>query len=189
MKHVTTIVALLIGLGSLSAAQAGDHARSHEFAMPSGPWLLHVEFPTVPGAPPPPPPFEETLTFHALGTVSESNTLLNENSYNAALGQGCGFTGPGGALELNCNGSEGTGSWRRTGRNTISFVFIKFVYDGVSNAHVGFLRTRSSRAVISGDELVQDASEILTEFLIGTDLGTAIPIPLGGANSIGYRIQ
>lgn len=170
-----------------TSASASDH-KNYFFAGPSGAWVLNVEFPSTPGGPPPPPPFVETLTFHALGTVSESNTLLNANSYNPALGQGCGFTGPGGSLELNCNGSEGTGSWRRTGRNTLSFVVVKLVYDGATNEHVGYLRV-SGNLRFRNDKITQDAGKSLTEILIGTDIETAIAIPLGGANAEGIRIR
>lgn len=189
MKHVIMMTVLLFSLNSFADDSTARHDRNYGFVVPSGAWLLTVEFPVIPGAPPPPPAFKETLTLHALGTASESNTLLNENSYNPALGMGCGFTGPGGSLELNCNGSEGTGSWRRTGRRTISFVIVKFAYDGITNEHVGYLRVSSERAVISGNQLIQDSQFTLTEFLVGTDLDTAIAIPLGGADSVGYRIQ
>lgn len=189
MKHAIMMTVLLFSLHAHAGEDAGRYDRHHGFALPSGAWLLAVEFPSIPGAPPPPPAFKETLTLHALGTVSESNTLLNENSYNPALGMGCGFTGPGGSLELNCNGSEGTGSWRRTGRKTIAFVVVKFVYDGMTNEHVGYLRVSSERAVIDGNQLTQESEFTLTEFLVGADLDTAIAVPLGGANSVGYRIH
>ncbi len=175
-------------LPTITFADANERHRSFHYSGPIGAWVLEVEFPAVDGAPPPPPPFRETLTFHALGTVSESNTLLNENSYNPAFGQGCGFTGPAGSLELNCNGSEGTGSWRRTDRNALSFVVVKFVYDGVTNAHVGFLRVQGTLK-FKGDSIAQDSSESLTEILIGTDYESAIAIPLGGANASGTRIR
>lgn len=178
---------LLLAALFLMAAQA--RAGEHEIRfppMPNGAWLLDITFPPVPGAP---PPFSETLTFHAFGTVSESNTALNANSYNPALGQGCGFTGPGGALEFNCNGSDGTGSWRRTGRNTLAFTIIKFVYDGETNAHVGFLRVSSSRVTFGRDHIAQSAGDSLTEFLVGTDLETAVAIPFGGADAVGIRIR
>jgi len=180
--------AAALSMSAITRADANDQHRNFHFSSPIGAWILDVEFPAVDGAPPPPPPFRETLTFHALGTVSESNTLLNENSYNPAFGQGCGFTGPGGALELNCNGGEGTGSWKRTDRNTLDFVAVKLVYDGMTNAHVGFLRVRGT-LTFRGDRIAQDSAESLTEFLIGTDYETAIAIPLGGANASGVRIR
>jgi hypothetical protein len=189
MKQIIIAAVLLFSLNAYAKDEIAELDRAYGFAVPSGAWLLTVEFPTVPNAPPPPPAFKETLTLHPLGTASESNTLLNENSYNPALGMGCGFTGPNGALELNCNGSDGTGSWRRTGRQTISFVIVKFAYDGITNEHVGYLRVSSKRAVIRGNQLIQESDSTLTEFLVGTDLNTAVPIPLGGADSVGYRIQ
>lgn len=189
MKYVITMAILLFSLTSLAADEPAKHDRNYGFVVPSGAWLLSVEFPSVPGAPPPSPAFKETLTQQPLGTVSESNTLLNENSYNPALGMGCGFTGPGGSLELNCNGSDRTGSWHRTGRRTISLVIVKFAYDSVTNEHVGYLRVSSERATIRGDRSIQENEFTLTEFLVGTDVDTAVPIPLGGADSIGYRID
>lgn len=189
MKHFIAMAILLFGLHATAADNDKDSNNNYGFVPPSGAWLLTVEFPAVPGAPPPPPAFKELLTLHPLGTASESNTLLNENSYNAALGMGCGFAGPGGALELNCNGGEGTGTWHRTGRHTIAFTIVKFVYDGEKNAHIGYLRVSSERAVVRGNTLTQDAALTLTEFLVGTDIATAIAIPLGGADSQGYRIQ
>lgn len=178
-----------VALGATVASASGKPPRAEAPAIPDGAWLLEVEFPAVPGAPPPPPAFRETLTFHTFGTVTEINTLLNENSYNPALGQGCGFTGPGGALELNCNGSIGTGVWHRTGGRTLSFVVIKFLFDGETNAHVGYLRVSSDRIVFDRDTVEQQSADSLTEVLIGTDLDTAIAIPFGGADATGVRIR
>lgn len=189
MKYFVTTILLLFSLNTLTADELQERTGNSGFILPAGAWLLSVEFPVVPGAPPPPPAFKETLTLHPLGTVSESNTLLNENSYNPTAGMGCGFTGPNGSLELNCNGSEGTGAWRRTGRKTISFTVVKFVYDGVTNEHVGYLRVSSRRAVISGNKFVQNANFTLTEFLVGSDFDTAIAVPLGGADSVGFKIH
>lgn len=180
------LVLALLGISASFVAGADD--RSYVFGGPSGAWLLDVAFPAEAGAPPPPPPFKETLTFHVLGTVTESNTLLNENSYNPALGQGCGFTGLNGSLELNCNGQDGTGSWRRTGRHTLSFVVLKFVHDGVTNEHIGYLRV-SGNLKFDRNKIRQDSRESLTEILIGTDPDSAIAIPLGGANASGRRIR
>lgn len=185
-RRMPGLLLMLLALCMPFAASAGE--RNYIFAGPTGAWLLNVEFPAVPDAPPPPPPFKETLTFHVLGTVSESNTLLNENSYNPALGQGCGFTGAGGSLELNCNGGDGTGNWRRTGRNTLSFVVLKFVYDGQTNAHVGYLRV-SGNLTFNAESIRQDSADSLTEFLVGTDPDTAIAIPLGGADAYGKRVR
>lgn len=188
MKFLIATTTLLLSLSALADDRSFVQAGHQSFSTPIGSWILDVEFPAVDGAPPPPPAFRETLTFHAFGTASESNTLLNENSYNPAFGQGCGFTGPAGSLELNCNGGEGTGSWRRTGRNTLDFVVVKLVYDGVTNAHVGFLRV-SGTLSFRGDRITQDSSDGLTEILIGTDYETAIAIPLGGASATGVRIR
>lgn len=187
-KILILAAAANLSISAIPQAEAGELHRNLPFSTPIGAWILNVEFPAVDGAPPPPPAFRETFTFHALGTMSESNTLLNENSYNPAFGQGCGFTGPGGSLELNCNGSEGAGSWRRTDRNTLDYVVVKLVYDGVTNAHVGFLRVRGTLH-FRGNRISQDAAEGLTEILIGTDYETAIAIPLGGANASGIRIR
>lgn len=186
-KCLWAVVALLV-CGAPWVTYADSMDKQLFFGGASGTWVVDVEFPVVDGAPPPPPPFKEILTFHALGTVSETNSLLNENSYVPGLGLGCGFTGPGGSVELNCNGSDGYGSWRRTGRNTLSFVLIKLVFDGQNN-HVGFLRVTAERMRFKGRRLTQKAENGLTEFLIGTDIETAIAVPLGGANSEGVRVR
>ena len=181
------IIVLLSGKCLATDDQQAEE-KLHLFAGPAGTWVVDVVFPVVDGAPPPPPAFKEVLSFHALGTMSETNTLLNENSHNPALGQGCGFTGPGGSLELNCNGSDGYGSWRRTGRNKLSFVFVKLVFDGQNN-HVGYLRVSAQRMRFRGNKIEQRAEDGLTEFLVGTDIDSAIAIPLGGADSSGLRIR
>lgn len=186
-KKSTAMLILLSLAGSGAAIAGAQQSNRYLFAGPVGAWVLTVEFPVVDGAPPPPPAFTETLTFHALGTVSESNTLLNENSYNPAFGQGCGFNAVGG-LELNCNGGEGTGTWRRTGRNVLTFVVVKFVYDGETNAHVGYLRV-SGKLRFDQDSIRQASADSLTEILIGTDLESAVAIPLGGADAYGLRIH
>jgi len=186
-KKLSAMLICLSLAASGAAIADSKHSDRYMFAGPVGAWVLTVEFPVVDGAPPPPPAFTETLTFHALGTLSESNTLLNENSYNPALGQGCGFNSVGG-LELNCNGGEGTGTWRRTGRNSLTFIAVKFVYDGVTNAHVGYLRV-SGKLRFDRDSIRQASADSLTEILIGTDLESAIAIPLGGANASGVRIR
>lgn len=179
-------VVRLVLLSLLAVSANAVATDRYIFAGPVGAWVLRVEFPPMDGGPPPPPAFTETLTFHVLGTVSESNTLLNENSYIPGIGQTCGFTASG--LELNCNGSEGTGTWRRTGRNSLSFVVVKLVFDGETNAHVGYLRVRGTLHY-DRNTINQDASESLTEILIGTDIETAVAVPLGGANASGTRIR
>ena len=187
-KSFANALFCILGLGvALTANAGGISDRSYFFAGPTGTWVLQVEFPASPGGPPPPPPFVETLTFHALGTVSETNTLLNMNSYNPAVGEGCRFVPPF-TLELNCNGSDGYGSWRRTGRNTLSFVVVKLVFDG-DNRHVGFLRVAGKKLTFRGDKIVQDSGDSLTEVLFGTDLATATAIPPGGADAKGIRVR
>ena len=177
LRHFALAVFLMFGLGvALNSYADGKNDDDDGHGGPVGTWVLDIEFPAVPGAPPPPPPFKELLTFHKGGTVSESNTLLNENSYNPAFGMGCGFTGPGGAPELGCNASDGQGVWRRSGHSSVAFVFMKLVFDGATNAHVGYLRVTSHRLDIGEDELSQDPAFTLTEFLIGTDIDTAVAI-------------
>lgn len=39
------------------------------------------------------------------------------------------------------------------------------------------------------NRLIRECDDTLTEFLIGEDLNDATAIPLGGADSVGYRIQ
>ncbi|MEO0344609.1 MAG: hypothetical protein AAF229_00005, partial [Pseudomonadota bacterium] len=71
----------------------------------------------------------------------------------------------------------------------IAFTIIKFVYDGATNAHVGYLRVSSSKVTFGRDGIAQSAKDSVTEFLVGKDLESAVAIPFGGAKARGIRLH
>lgn len=149
--------------------EASMSAKTSRWANPLGTWLVEVQFPPEVGV----PPFQELLTFHLGGTVSETNASLHANSANPFF---------------NFNGSDGYGQWRRLSRNRFQFSVLKLVFDGDSNTHIGYLRV-SSVAQIIGGEFIQDAADSETTLIIGIDPATNEVTSFGGADAIGTRIS
>ena len=117
------------------------------------------------------PPFQELLTLHKGGTVSETNTTLHPNSANPFF---------------PVNGSDGYGAWERGTENTVVIKFVKMVFDGVTNAHIGYLVVEAT-ARIEGDEFTNLESDV--NILIGPDLFNPFNvIPLGPTDAVGRRI-
>jgi hypothetical protein len=162
-QKFTLLVLIVAALVGMSVANASSY-----HPKPVGTWLVTVEFPE--GGP---PPFKEFLVFNAGGTLTETNTTLHANS---ALNP---------ASPLPLNGSMGSGAWKRIGKRTVKFTFIKFVF-GVDGVHEGYLRV-SGKARINGNNWTGEAS---TELLFGTDLDNPLNvIPFGTAPSSGKRIK
>lgn len=162
-QELIFLAVLIAALLSMESANASFYHQK-----PVGTWLVTVEFPE--GGP---PPFREFLVFHAGGTLTETNTTLHANSADNP------------ASPLPLNGSVGSGAWKRIGRHTVKFTFIKFVF-GVDGMHEGYLRV-SGRARIRGNTWTGEAS---TELLFGTDLDNPVSvIPFGTAPSSGNRIK
>ncbi len=117
------------------------------------------------------PPFQELLTFHKGGTVSETNTTLHPNSSNEFFA---------------FNGSDGYGAWERGRGDTVVFKFVKLVFDGDTNEHVGYLVVDAT-ALIEDDQFTNLESDV--NILIGPDLFDPLDvIPLGSADRVGTRI-
>ena len=162
-RKIYQLVLVIAALACFSTAQASFFHHS-----PVGTWLITVEFPE--GGP---PPFKEFLVFNAGGTLTETNTTLHANS---ALNP---------ASPLPLNGSMGSGAWKRIGKRTVKFTFIKLVFSA-SGVHEGYLRV-SGKARINGNHWTGEAS---TELLFGTDLDNPLNvIPFGTAPSSGKRIR
>ena len=131
---------------------------------PEGTFALTV---TAPGF----PPFQELLTFHKGGTVSETNTGVNANSANPFF---------------PFNGSNGYGAWDKGGQGTIVFKFVKILFDGDTNQHAGYLVVEAT-ALIDGDEFANVESDV--HIFIGPDLSNPFSvIPLGPTDAVGTRI-
>ncbi|MGI9234064.1 MAG: hypothetical protein ACR2RD_10575, partial [Woeseiaceae bacterium] len=115
----------------------------------------------------------EFLVLHANGTVTETNTTLHANS---ALDP---------ASPLPLNGSVGVGAWKRTGKRTVKFRFIKLVFNP-GGIHEGYLVV-TGKAKVRGDKLHAEAT---TELRFGTDLDKPLNvIPFGTAPSTATRIR
>lgn len=175
MKRTVLLPALcglLLALGA-NVAVAGNNANN-----PGGTWLVTVSFPA--GGP---PPFQEFLTFHHNGTLTETNGALH------------GSPAPG---PLNATASDGFGGWQRIPGGKVRFSFLKMVFCGPAGAgpwpptcvtegqHVGYLRVRAE-ATLRGD--TYSGGESFTDLLIGPDPDAPILVlPFGPAASEGKRI-
>lgn len=173
MKIKSLIFSILILCGASSLVHADENSTND----PVGTWLLTIAFPAA-------PPFNELLSLHHRGTVSETNATLNAN------------ISPFSPLVLTA--SDGYGVWERASHGTIRFTFLKLVFCGegfgpaeaamgcaFTNQHIGYLRVRT-QGRITGDHFEGGASS--TELLIGNDPDTAMVVNLGMAESYGQRI-
>ncbi len=162
-KQFLLIVALLsVGMGVLTFAPSEAMMSS---SNPEGTFILTV---TAAGT----PPFQELLTLHRGGTISETNTTLHPNSANPPI--------------FPFNGSDGYGTWERGPEKTVVFKFVKMVFDGGTNEHVGYLVVEAT-ALIEGDDFTNLESDV--NILIGPDLFNPFQIiPLGPTDAVGRRI-
>ncbi len=134
-------------------------------SKPEGTFVITVTFPM--GV----PPFQELLTFHKGGTISETNTTLHPNSSSPFF---------------SFNGSDGYGAWERGSDDTVVFKFVKLVFDGVTNEHFGYL-VATRIALIENDQFTSLESDV--NLLIGPDLFNPLGvIPFGSSDAVGTRI-
>ena len=133
-------------------------------SSPAGTYILTV---TAQGT----PPFQEIITLHRRGTISETNTTLHPNSANEFF---------------PFNGSDGYGAWKRGPAGTVILKVVKMVFTGDTNEHVGYLVVDAT-ALISGDTFTNLESDV--NILIGPDLFNPFEIiPLGPTDAVGTRI-
>jgi hypothetical protein len=196
IKRTLRIFSGVLAAALLSPAAFGQAVDSAG-VNPTGTWLVNVSFPPASGV----PPFQEMITFHRDGTVSESNTTLYPGSAN---------------YFLNYSGSEGKGSWGRYTGGRIAWTVHKFVFCGPNFApppipnpppglsvactpdkvgrHIGYLRIRAVSTVRGGSFSTQAADEqvdLLLDMNPDDGLDPAAPdvvIPFGGADSTGRRL-
>jgi len=115
--------------------------------------------------------FQELLTLHEGGTISETNTTIHANSASEFF---------------PFNGSDGYGAWERGFGGTVVLKFVKLLFDGETNAHVGYLVVDAT-AIIDGDDFTNLESDV--NILIGPDLFDPLEIiPLGPTEAVGKRI-
>lgn len=115
--------------------------------------------------------FQELLTLHEGGTISETNTTIHANSASEFF---------------PFNGSDGYGAWERGFGGTVVLKFVKLLFDGETNGHVGYLVVDAT-AIIDGDDFTNLESDV--NILIGPDLFDPLEIiPLGPTEAVGKRI-
>lgn len=161
-------LAVLAGLAPVAAhAQASTNDPDI-----TGAWYLTTTPDPIPGVPAElqPQAFSEIMTFAQGGAMTETNTLVHTSSYV-----------PGNPLPTNVNGSDGFGSWKKSGANSIEVAFIKMLYNQ-SGRHIGFLRVLSKLTVENGK--MRGPSQVEFQF---TDPQMP-PLP-GSTNSEGNRIE
>ena len=161
-KRFMSVVFLAIVGVVLLVFSSGQAAPA--FGSPEGTFILTV---TATGT----PPFQEMLTLHKGGTISETNTTLHPNSANEFF---------------PFNGSDGYGAWKRGPAGTVILKVVKMVFDGDTNQHVGYLVV-DGIALIVGDTFTNLESDV--NILIGPDLFNPFNvIPLGSTDAVGTRI-
>lgn len=165
---------------------------------PVGTWLTTVTF--GPGGP---PPFKEILTFHAGGTITETNTTLDAAS---------GFLPQ---PVFNLVGSDGQGTWERLPGGKIGLTVTKLVFCGPAasilpipgqqlpavlcgstdfgsgapaGAHIGYLQFKAV-ATVKRNTLDIEPADSTTMLYLGEDIESAVVIPFGGAGAAGKRLR
>ena len=161
-KFLLVVFLLSVGMGVLTFTPSEAQVP---LSNPEGTFILTV---TAAGT----PPFKELLTLHRGGTISETNTTLHPNSANPPA--------------FPFNGSDGYGTWERGPKKTVVIKFVKMVFDGGTNEHVGYLVVEAT-ARIEGDDFTNLESDV--NILIGPDLFNPLSvIPLGPTDAVGRRI-
>jgi len=179
-------IGILAGLLAFMPAYADgdDNGRCH---IP-GSWLLNVEFQSGLR-------FQQLLSFHKGGTVTESNSGLHATSYPDPT---IPFDPTDPTAPPPFNGSDGHGAWQKMSGCRVQWSFLKFVYAGPALSFpglppfdagdpVGFLRVRSTAAVI-GDGLYTVEGSTVTELVFGPDPNGPFPQDFGPSMAVGYRL-
>ena len=155
---------------------------------PVGTWLVTVSFPA--SAPPAPPPFQEFISLHHNGTLTETNGSLHANPVPVS--------------PLNLTASEGFGAWKRSAGGQVRFRILKMVFCGpgfdpatdpglaalgcaYEGQHLGYLEV-SAEASFLGDAYSGGQSTV--QLLLGPDPEAPYgAVDFGSASSEGKRIK
>ncbi len=161
---VSIVLILILGAGVYALIPDEAAATLSSSSRPEGTFVLTV-------TPPESPSFQELLTFHKGGTISETNTTLHPNSAREFF---------------PFNGSDGYGAWKRGPGETVVLKFVKLVFDGETNDQIGYLVVEAT-ASIDGDHYTNLESDV--NILLGPDLFDPLEIiPLGPTDAVGTRI-
>lgn len=129
------------------------------------------------------------MTFHAGGTLTETNSTLN-----AASGV-LGFADRG----LGLIGSDGQGTWDRVPKGRIALVFHKMVFCGTAvglcnqfgkspGHHLGYLVVQIV-ATVKGNSFEAKLGDSDTNLVIGDSPDSPVVIPFGSATATGTRLR
>ena len=172
MLRKTRFFALIAALALVPVSvQAGGKNN------PVGTWLIAV---SVPGGDgdllPPPQPYQQLITFHKNGTLTETNNSLHANS--EVSGEA-----------LNFNGSDGQGIWEKGPKKTVRYRILKMVFDGITDEFIGFL-VQQGEAKIESDVFTQSAQDASISLVFDTDPDNpdALHATYGGADAVGSRV-
>jgi len=184
---IRVTIALVMGCllaGPVSADDRWDYRKCRV----TGTWLVNISFPDI-GL-----QFQELLTLHRGGTLTETNSGLHANSFpdpNAAL--------PPPQAPPALNGSDGHGAWRALRGCHVQWSFLKMVFAGADTPNpdgsitpagspVGFLRVRTV-AKITGDQYFLLPGKTTTELLFGPDPNAPFFVqPFPDSVGVGYRL-
>lgn len=180
-RLIGTVLLVCLATGITFADEDGD-----EGCRIDGSWLLNVQFDSGLR-------FQQLLSFHRGGTVTETNSGLHATSYpDPNLPPD-----PNGPPPFN--GSDGHGSWTKMPGCRVQWSFLKFVYAGPElgppllpmivrpGQPVGFLRVRSL-AQISGGSIYTVPGTTVTELVFGPDPNSPFRQDFGQSNAFGYRL-
>lgn len=176
-------------MGCLLASPASADDRDHsDKCRVTGTWLVNIEFPDIGLR------FQELLTLHRGGTLTETNSGLHANSFPDPGAVPPPFPAP-----PALNGSDGHGAWKSVHRCHVQWSFLKMVFAGADTQNpdgsltpagspIGFLRVRTL-AKIMGDQYYLVPGKTSTELLIGPDPNAPIGVqPFPDSIGIGYRL-
>ena len=174
------VIATLLA-GCMLAGQAGaDAMHSFDRCRAPGTWVVNVAFDN--GL-----QFQELLTLHRGGTLTETNGGLHASSFPDPNAIPSEFGPP------PFNGSDGHGTWRYLKDCRIQWSFVKLLFSGantpVAGLHVGYLRVRSVAKIV-GNQYMSMPQSTVTELVFGPDPRTENPMfvqNFGPSVSVGSR--
>ena len=181
-------IALVMGFLLATPASADDDRDHSDRCRISGTWLVNIEFPAIGLR------FQELLTLHRGGTLTETNSGLHANSFPDPRAVPPPFPAP-----PALNGSDGHGAWQHLRNCRVQWSFLKIVFSGADTPNpdgsvmpagspIGFLRVRTI-AKITGDQYYLVPGGTSTELLIGPDPNAPIAVQaFPDSIGIGYRL-